>query len=611
MARAWLLAGLVLAGRAAAEPLPVDADPALVHAVGDAAYLEDTAGRTRLEEIRRRGSEFAPLADTAPNFGLSRSAFWLRYELESGAAVPQRLYLRIDYPWLADAALFVTQGGRLLRTEWTGAGIAARVRPVPDTSLVLPFELAARSRTVLYLRVTAEGVPAIVPARILDEAALLRARSAELWRNGALAGVFGALFLLHLVLWIQRRERGYAQFLLLLAAGYAGLTVANGFGPAYLYPGWSWPQRLGLPLTLGLATALLTQLSRALLDTARVPRMDRMLQLGLPAAALMVTAALALPLAWSLAASLAIFVLVPGVCAIAALRLLLRGERAARLHLAAQLVTLAAFVHQGLVLGGVLRWNAWSGDGLAAGVAGAALLVALALADRHALRRDVAHRAEIQVRRTLEQRAEELERTVAQRTAELEQSRNHAEYLATTDAVTGILNRRGFLPLLEREVELAQRAHLPLALIAFDIDYFKRINDEFGEAEGDRILRQVVDSARDTVRSPDLFGRLAGEEFALVLRDTAGALARDVGERIRAAINARVRVGPDGHAVSASFGVAALGSGIDGADALVRAALAGVDRAKHRGRNRVVLFEPEEAGALVAPLLPPGARDHG
>jgi diguanylate cyclase (GGDEF)-like protein len=279
--------------------------------------------------------------------------------------------------------------------------------------------------------------------------------------------------------------------------------------------------------------------------------------------------------------------------------------RAARIHLAAQVLTTATLAHYGLVLAGLLPWTVAASNGVTLGIAAAALLLSLALADRHGLAQAAASQADSGARRALEERRDELERTVKQRTAELEQARNHAEYLATTDQLTGIFNRRGLLPLLTREVELAQRARQPLSLIAFDIDYFKRINDEFGHAEGDRILQEVVSAARLIVRSPDLFGRVAGEEFVLVLRDTAPGIARDVAERIRACIAERVRVGPDAHAVTASFGVAALSGMVDTADALRRAATAGIDRAKNRGRNRVVLIEPEHAAGTVPPLLQP------
>ena len=566
------------------------------------SWLEDTAGRARLEEIRHRDAEFVTVSDTTPNFGLSRSAFWLRYALESTSTAPQRLYLQIGNQDIADAALFVTIAGRLIRTEWSGARVPARVRPVPDSGLVLPFELPARSRAVLYLRVAADGVPAIVPVRLADDAARQAARSRELWQNGALSGVFGALFVGNLVLWIQRRDHRYGILLLLLLTAYAGLTARNGFGPTYFYPDLTWPQRQGVLVALGLAAALLLQFTRGLLGTNQVPQVDRLLRHAIAGGGVMVLVACLLPLAWSLPIDLSLFFSVPLLCAWAGARLWWRGVRAARLHLAAQLISAAALAHYALMLTGLLPWTAAGSDGVTLAIAAAALLLTLALADHHHLLQQAVHAADTTARRLLTQRHTELERLVEQRTAELEQARNHAEYLATIDPLTGIFNRRGLLPLLTREVELAQRARLPLALVAFDIDYFKRINDEFGQVVGDHILQEVVSAVRSVVRNPDLFGRVAGEEFALVLRDTPATIARDVAERIRACIAESVRVGPDAHLVTASFGVAGLGGAVDTADALQRAAAAGIDRAKNRGRNRVVMIEPD-LDALSAQLL--------
>ncbi|MFO1400301.1 MAG: diguanylate cyclase [Steroidobacteraceae bacterium] len=604
--RCWLalvLAG-VLAGVASpslvlAAPVPVDADASLVHAGGDVAALEDTAGRARLEEVQRRDAEFAAVDGPAPNFGPTRSAIWLRYELESGGNAPQLLYLQVGNPEIADAALFVTVGGRLLRSEWTGARVPARIRPAAGSALVLPFELPARGRAILYLRVTADGVPVIVPARVLDATALQAARNAEYWQNGALAGLFAALFVGAGLSWLLRRDRLLPLYQLLLVVAWAALTARNGFGPAYLYPSLSWPQRQGVPVALGLAAILLLQFTRGFLGTAQLPRIDRLLRSMLWVGAAMVLAAALLPLAWSLPLELPLFFAVPLLCAWAGLQAWRAGQPAARLHVAAQLLTAAALLHYALVRAGVLEWSAAGSADLALGVGGAALLLALALADRQGLARQAAHRVDTAARDALLARCAELERLAGQRTAELEQARRHADYLATTDPLTGVFNRRGLLPLLTREVELAQRARLPLTLIAFDIDYFKRINDEFGPTEGDRILQQVVAVARQAVRSTDLFGRTAGEEFVAALRDTPVAAGRDIAERMRTDIAAQVRVGPAGHAITASFGVAGLGGSVDSTDALLRFAAAGIDRAKNRGRNRVVLVEPEMDGMAL------------
>jgi diguanylate cyclase (GGDEF)-like protein len=194
--------------------------------------------------------------------------------------------------------------------------------------------------------------------------------------------------------------------------------------------------------------------------------------------------------------------------------------------------------------------------------------------------------AEETARRSLETRQEELEGLVAGRTAELEQVRDDAQRFATIDPLTGILNRRGMLERANEAAHLALRAHRPLAIVTFDIDLFKEVNDRHGHAEGDRVLRKVVATVFGAVRATDLFGRVGGEEFLLVLPETTRDGAVELAERFRARIAAAVLVGESRTPVTASFGIAWLAGTGDDLESLQRAADAALYRAKRNGRNR-------------------------
>jgi diguanylate cyclase (GGDEF)-like protein len=216
--------------------------------------------------------------------------------------------------------------------------------------------------------------------------------------------------------------------------------------------------------------------------------------------------------------------------------------------------------------------------------------LALALADRIRALERAAARAQTATRMALEQRQQELERGVQARTRELEEARRQAEVLATTDALTGVYNRRGLLPLIEAGVQRSLAQGIPLSLVSFDLDQFKHVNDDFGHAEGDRVLRELVTLTRQLVRATDLVGRTGGEEFTLVLaasREQAVQLA----ERLRRHLQLQLVAGPERRPVTASFGVAALGGVIADLEALQRAADAALYRAKNRGRNRVESFD--------------------
>jgi diguanylate cyclase (GGDEF)-like protein len=137
-------------------------------------------------------------------------------------------------------------------------------------------------------------------------------------------------------------------------------------------------------------------------------------------------------------------------------------------------------------------------------------------------------------------------------------ARRRAERDALIDALTGAGNRRAFQAELVRDVARAQRSGTPLALTVLDLDRFKRINDRYGHAGGDAVLRAFVAMARSTLRSGDAVYRIGGEEFALILPDSDRDAARQGVERLRAAMAASPVPWQDGTiAYGASFGVVA------------------------------------------------------
>lgn len=109
-------------------------------------------------------------------------------------------------------------------------------------------------------------------------------------------------------------------------------------------------------------------------------------------------------------------------------------------------------------------------------------------------------------------------------------------HLAMTDQLTGVLNRRGFEEAMEREFSRAARKNEIISLLLLDIDFFKRINDRYGHQIGDRVLARVAEKIAGTLRTEDVFGRLGGEEFAVILPSIDHGQALDVAERIRSLV---------------------------------------------------------------------------
>jgi diguanylate cyclase (GGDEF)-like protein len=158
---------------------------------------------------------------------------------------------------------------------------------------------------------------------------------------------------------------------------------------------------------------------------------------------------------------------------------------------------------------------------------------------------------------------------------------------AMIDPLTELANRRAYDMRFGQEWSRAQRHALPLSLIMADIDNFKRVNDQHGHQAGDEVLRQVARRLNRDFRNCDMLFRYGGEEFAMILPETAIAGAVELAERLRVSLFAEpIRVGNAELTVTASFGVAD-NDGVTEPDTLVRGADQSLYQAKSDGRNCV------------------------
>jgi diguanylate cyclase (GGDEF)-like protein len=177
---------------------------------------------------------------------------------------------------------------------------------------------------------------------------------------------------------------------------------------------------------------------------------------------------------------------------------------------------------------------------------------------------------------------------------------------AATDALTGLLNRRGFFEAAAAMMGANQATMTPVSVLAFDIDHFKSINDTFGHGAGDAMLQLFATTVRRTMRGGDIIGRVGGEEFVALLSGTLAETAI-AAERMRNAF-AAATTGPNGQNIPATVSVGvACGSPNASIDMLIARADAALYRAKANGRNRVELADeavPARGRAAPAGPLP-------
>lgn len=157
-----------------------------------------------------------------------------------------------------------------------------------------------------------------------------------------------------------------------------------------------------------------------------------------------------------------------------------------------------------------------------------------------------------------------------------------------TDTLTGLYNLRHVLDMGERIFEQAKKHHNPIAILIFDIDYFKVVNDTFGHSTGDAVLRKLADICRQSVRETDLLARYGGEEFIVILPNTPPTRALEIAERLRKGVETTAfDDGKNKIHVTISIGIACQHNQELSFDSALKNADEALYRAKNEGRNRI------------------------
>jgi diguanylate cyclase len=219
----------------------------------------------------------------------------------------------------------------------------------------------------------------------------------------------------------------------------------------------------------------------------------------------------------------------------------------------------------------------------------------------------------------LRKHKEELEKRVAERTHELEETNTllqqrtrELERLILIDPLTGLFNRRAVEGLALAEIKRHNRYRNPLALGILDVDHFKRINTDYDLPGGDEALKGLARVLTSTLREVDSVGRIGGEEFMMIARETNGEGATGLAERIRAAV-AATPLHYRNHAISltASLGFAVAEEGVPAEfTAMYQLAASALSAAKREGRNRFVVYTygaPEHI-AVAENVIAPSAQ---
>lgn len=592
----WLVL-LCWAGQAGAMVLQVvpGQGPLVLHE--RAEVLEDPTGRLTLEQVRSgaEGVGFEAPGRGLTSFGFTASSYWFRFTLDNPTPETLRRLLVLRTNWL-DTVDFYAPGpdGQDVHRRF-GDTLPFGEREVEAPQFVLSLPIAPGQHTY-YLRVTSAQA-FMTPMELWDLKAFHESDRRWSAYYGMFYGILAVMVLYNAFIWTSTRDRNYLAYCAYLLAFFAMNASYNGFAYQYFWPESprfsNWAHT---PFIFGYQVVALWFSMNFLESRRRTPRVHRLMQayLVLLLAAWVAVTLAGNPVAYNAAPVYFIFLGTPLILA-AGLRAWLRGYQAARFFVLASMASLTGSFFTALTVSGFLPYTFVNFHAAEFGILVDVVLLSLALADRINLLQQERRTARIQAARDRQQAAVQLEKAnirleqqVQERTAELARARDEAEQLARLDALTGVANRRSFQEAAEREFQRERRYGHPVAVLVFDIDLFKQINDSHGHAAGDTVIRAVADIVRGAVREVDFVARIGGEEFAVLLPEVHASEASRTAERLRARV-ADWTGAHDGQPLrcTASFGVGETRAADPDFAAVLQRADQAMYAAKQGGRDRV------------------------
>ena len=349
-------------------------------------YLEDRSGRLTLDDILRPDAQaaFRPLPQdgVGGNFGLTRSAIWLRLQLDVAASSAPDWVLEISYPPLDRVELYSPDAASAYLKQTGGDLLPFSQRALPHRDHLFPLRLAPGSRPVIYLRLNSEGT-VVTTSTLWRPAALWRHDQAEYGMLSLYFGLLLGLLLYNLLLFLSVRDVGYLIYACFAGAMACSQAALTGLGTQFLWPQWTWWNSVLPAAGLSVAAILGLLFTRHFLASpARMPALDRFMLVQLAGWAFSVLAALTLPYAVSAWLVTFLALLSVGTTFVAGV-ISIRGKFAgARLFFTGWAVLLLGVVVQTLHDAGLLPSNGYTVNSLLIGSALEMVLLSFALADR-------------------------------------------------------------------------------------------------------------------------------------------------------------------------------------------------------------------------------------
>ncbi len=558
--------------------------------MGDAFLIwHDTDGKATFQEAvaRRDAGLFKPI-DTKGSTGLKTGATWSYFLLKNVTDRPQTIHLEyVDHQLIALDAYQKRRVNDLVYHPIANLDLNLPFshRLIPHNRFVVPVTIEPGETSEIYIRFGSDHAGFVFPQMRIWEPKNLR--RTQLNQIALIAFFFGGFFLMSVFSFVggvASKEKAYTIYSVYALSKIWAWSTILGYTHQFLVTEnfhWSYMSLSGaVTIFCGLLFA------RTFLQTREYLRkLDYVLLFMMANAVFLFFSALFKQTQLAVT-SITLALLLYPVLSVAGLIRWYQGSREGAIFSLAWSFLVAGLFVQALRDLGFVEHNTlnYYWPPLASFTEMAVILLAMGMRFRRL--RTEKELAEKRYTQQLEQSKEELEVLVQERTRDLENQKALAELEARTDALTGLSNRRDFYSRAADCLDRARMRHRPYSVLLFDIDKFKAINDHFGHAIGDEALRAFALEVEKLIRGEDIFGRLGGEEFALLIQQDPEHTLQ-AAERLRKAVESITLPSPKGSlSFTTSIGISHF-NGKESVEELLNRADKALYRAKSAGRNQV------------------------